>query len=51
MARNAVDDMPGPCRYVPHDRDTKFCSAFDEALASEGLHTLKLPQRNLRSAG
>src|SRR5215831_7639744 len=48
MARNAVDDTSGalrPCRYVLHDRDTKFCSAFGDVLASEGLYCLKLPPR------
>jgi hypothetical protein len=49
MARNAVDDTSGalrPCRYVLHDRDTKFCSVFGDVLASEGLHCLKLPPRS-----
>ena len=38
MARNAVDESGGAvrrCRYVLHDRDTKFCAAFDEIFASE----------------
>jgi hypothetical protein len=38
MARNAVDEYGGAvrrCRYVLHDRDTKFCDAFEEVLASE----------------
>jgi transposase InsO family protein len=46
MARNAVDDTCGgvrQCRYVLHDRDTKFCRAFDEILASEGIRCLRLP--------
>lgn len=33
MARNAVDEVSGHLRqqrYVLHDRDTKFCAAFDE---------------------
>src|SRR5689334_14654407 len=36
MARNSVGDAGalGHCRYVLHDRDAKFCSAFDEVLAS-----------------
>jgi hypothetical protein len=40
MARNAVDEMSGGtrgCCYVLHDRDAKFCAAFDEVLASEGI--------------
>jgi Homeodomain-like domain/Integrase core domain len=49
MARNAVDECGGavrPCRYVLHDRDTKFCMACEEVLASEGIHCLKLPPRS-----
>jgi transposase InsO family protein len=49
MARNAVDDTSGSlrqCRYVLHDRDTKFCAAFDDVLASEGIRCLRLPPRS-----
>src|SRR4051812_1926523 len=49
MARNAVDDASGAlrqCRYVLHDRDAKFCSAFDDVLASEGIQSLKVPPRS-----
>jgi len=49
MARNAVDECGGAvqrCRYVLHDRDTKFCAAFDDVLASEGIRCLKLPPRS-----
>jgi hypothetical protein len=49
MARNAVDETCGGlrrCRYVLHDRDTKFCRAFDELLASEGIRCLTLPPRS-----
>jgi transposase InsO family protein len=49
MARNAVDETGGglrQCRYVLHDRDTKFCRAFDEVLASEGIRCLRLPLRS-----
>jgi len=49
MARNAVDEMSGGLRgdrYVLHDRDTKFCAAFDEVLAGEGIHCLRLPPRS-----
>ncbi|HEX2331144.1 MAG TPA: hypothetical protein VHN74_20640, partial [Candidatus Angelobacter sp.] len=49
MARNAVDEYGGAvrrCRYVLHDRDTKFCSAFEEVFASEGMQCLKLPPRS-----
>jgi hypothetical protein len=48
MARNPVDEMSGGmrgCCYVLHDR-AKFCAAFDEVLASEGIHCLRLPPRS-----
>ena len=44
MARNAVDETTGAlrcCRYLLHDRDTKFCAAFDEVLTSDGVHLVK----------
>jgi hypothetical protein len=28
------------------DRDTKFCTAFDDVLASEGIRALRLPSRS-----
>ena len=46
MARNAVNGTSGAlrqCRYLLHDRDAKFCAAFDDVLASEGIQSLKLP--------
>jgi putative transposase len=49
MTRNAVDDPSGAlrqCRYVLHDRDSKFCTAFDDVLASEGVQALRLPPRS-----
>src|SRR5262245_25196500 len=49
IARNAVDDTSGALRsyqYVLPDRDAKFCSAFDNLLASEGLECLRLPPRS-----
>jgi transposase InsO family protein len=49
MARNAVDDTAGAlgqCRYVLHDRDAKFCAAFDDVLASERIQCLKIPPRS-----
>ena len=35
-----------PCRYVLHDRDTKFCAAFRSALASGGVKTIRLPTKS-----
>ena len=49
MARNAVGDATealGQCRYVLHDRDAKFSSAFDDVLASAGVQSLRLPPRS-----
>jgi hypothetical protein len=52
ITRNAVDDTSAaldPCRYVLHDRNAKLCSAFDDVLASEGLHCLRLAPTQPRS--
>jgi putative transposase len=48
MARNAVDESGGlrESRYVLHDRDAKFCAAFDDVLNAEGIHSLPLPPRS-----
>ena len=40
MARNASDESWGTlkeCRYVLHDRDTKFCASFRMLLSSRGV--------------
>jgi len=34
------------CRYVLHDRDTKFCAEFRETLAVAGVKGLRLPPRS-----
>jgi putative transposase len=46
MARNAMDDTSGVVRRYLHDRDAKFCVAFDDVLASEGVRCLRLPPRS-----
>lgn len=49
MARNATQDRWGSltrCRYVLHDRDTKFCTSFRSTLASGGVKTIPLPARS-----
>ncbi len=49
MARNwtmAGEGMLQGCRYLLHDRDTKFCAAFDEVLRSAGIEPLTLPPRS-----
>jgi len=49
MARNLsmaeVGFLSG-CRYLLHDRDAKFCAAFDSILTAVGIHTIKLPPRS-----
>ena len=34
------------CRYVLHDRDTKFCRSFQETLAAAEVKCLRLPARS-----
>lgn len=34
------------CRYLIHDRDTKFCESFRAILKSSGVKPLKLPARS-----
>ena len=49
MARNAVDEPAGAarrCRYLLHDRDAKFCVAFQHVFASEGIRCFRLPPRS-----
>jgi putative transposase len=49
MARNATDESSGGLdglRYLLHDRDTKFCTAFLDVLRSSGIRPLALPPRS-----
>ena len=49
IARSATHDTWGylyPCRYVLHDRDTKFCASFRSVLAAGGVKTISLPARS-----
>jgi len=49
IARSATQETWGylhPCRYVLHDRDTKFCASFRSALAAGGVKTIPLPARS-----
>jgi putative transposase len=49
MARNATLEQWGHltgCRYVLHDRDTKFCSSFRDTLEAGGVQCLMLPARS-----
>ena len=46
MARNVTQADTGflsGCRYLLHDRDAKFCAAFDGVLASVGIEAIRLP--------
>ncbi len=46
MARNlslAEVGFLGRCRYLLHDRDAKFCAAFDSILKAVGIQIVKLP--------
>jgi hypothetical protein len=46
IARSATQDTGGyldRCRYVRHDRDTKFCASFRSVLAAGGVKTIPLP--------
>ena len=49
IARSATQDTWGylhGCRYVLHDRDTKFCASFRSALATGGVKAIPLPARS-----
>ena len=49
IARSATQEDWGylhPCRYVLHDRDTKFCTSFRSAQASGGVKTIPLPAKS-----
>jgi putative transposase len=49
IARSATQETWGyldGCRYVLHDRDTKFCASFRSVLAGCGVKTIALPARS-----
>jgi len=49
MARNSTMTEWGfltPGQHVLHDRDTKFCSTFQETIKAAGVTPLKLPARS-----
>jgi hypothetical protein len=45
QARNLVMQLGDeqPFRFVVHDRDAKFCHAFDEIFRSEGIRVIRTP--------
>jgi putative transposase len=49
IGRGATQETLGylhPCRYVLHDRDTKFCASFLSVLATGGVKTIQLPAKS-----
>ena len=49
IARSATQDDWGHlhrCRYILHDRDTKFCASFRSVLAAGAVKTIALPARS-----
>ena len=49
IARNITMDewgFLGNCRYLIHDRDTKYCQSFRETIESGNVKTLRLPARS-----
>jgi putative transposase len=49
QARNLTMEQWGclrGCRYVLHDRDTKFCESFRELIASGSVKPIRLPARS-----
>ena len=52
QARNFTlrfDEREEPLRFVIHDRDSKFCGAFDDVFATEGLQVIRTPTRAPRA--
>ena len=49
VARSATQESWGylnRCRYVLHDRDTKFCASFRSVLAAAGVKPIRLPAKS-----
>jgi len=49
QARNLTMEQWGclrGCRYLLHDRDTKFCESFRELIESGGVKPIRLPARS-----
>jgi hypothetical protein len=49
MARNVTLAEAGflcGCRYLLHNRDAKFCAAFDGILEAVGIKAVMLPPRS-----
>jgi putative transposase len=49
LARNVTMDKWGflePGQYLIHDRDTKFCAAFQQIIDNAGVHRVPLPPKS-----
>jgi transposase InsO family protein len=49
VGRNPLDVVDGPLvgkKYLILDRDTKYCAAFRQMLAREGIRVIRLPPRS-----
>lgn len=49
MARNvtmAETDILGNCKYLLHDRDSKYCPSFRELIEAEKVKSLALPPKS-----
>jgi hypothetical protein len=49
QARNLTMEQRGclrGCRYLLHDRDTKFCESFRELIESGSVKAIRLPARS-----
>jgi transposase InsO family protein len=49
MARNVTMEGTGfltNCRYLLHDRDSKYCASFHELIAAEKVKALVLPPKS-----
>ena len=49
IARNVTMDEWGfleNCRYLIHDRDTKYCQSFRTVIESGGIKSVRLPARS-----
>ena len=49
IARNVTMEewgFLGSCRYLIHDRDTKYCQSFRDIIESDNVKTLPLPARS-----
>src|SRR5207247_5914673 len=52
QARNMIEifvERTEPMRFLIHDRDSKFTTAFDEVFRSEGIWTIRTPVRAPRA--